>query len=914
MKYLKYIELDGRSFIGTKLSPDDQRGTLEFWVKPGMNPWGDGGQAGNGQYAVFAGSENGKGDRWAIQTAVLTEEFVGENCGTYTNGITYFSPEWYHIVVENGELSVYQVGPMGDEDLVGQEQFDPATTSLPNVCIGTLNKEDTDFYDAPCCGVLFGKIIVNGDELLPAEDDEGTQTSEPGTIGWFDETNGVFYENSGDGSFIAGPYVSTGLEFSPASLSVGSAQTTQAISVTNTDGHFYSVASAPNWVNATALPPYDLNVTINENASGNTARSGDIQVEDSDDGTYYTIPVSQSAGAPIPVPPVTPGKPVYIGGEECYDLRIGNELVYSAYLGTELVYLRLMNNEIPLSFRILSAGTINWQYEETQGWNPRSIEYKLNNGNWTSITATTAGTEINVSAGDNISFRGGEQFYRYSTFSGSTAYFNAYGNIMSLIDPNNFANLTTLTGGQYTHQYAFEGLLQGTNVVSAKELVLPATALTQYCYQRMFQYCTSLTDTPELPATDLDSYCYGAMFMGCDKITTAPALPATTLADFCYEWMFQGCTGLTSSPTLSASTIENGSYMGMFRNCSNINYIECYATSFVSAATSLWVDGVASAGTFVRDSASTWSVGIDGIPTGWDVVPPLPVPPTPSYDEMPLTFEILSAGTIVWKATSDTAYKTIEYSLNNGVWTTITSNTGSSAPSINVAVGDKIQFRGDNNNYGINYYNESSFNGSTAYFNAYGNLLSLINSTGFTGVTSLSTQYVFKRLFKYTNVCDASNIVIPTTNIPGYGLYETFAECTNLVKAPDLPATNLASTCYNSMFYNCSNLINGPSSLPATNTYANCYDRMFYNCSKLENAPEILCSSMVIRSCREMFYGCSSLSYIKCLATNISATDCTLNWVNGVAATGTFVKDPNMTSWSTGTSGIPSGWQVVDDA
>ena len=304
MKSLEYIELDGRSFIGTKLSPDDPGLTLEFWVKPGVFPWGDGGMVGNGQYAVFAGSENGKGDRWAIQTAVLMEEFVGENCGTYTIGITYYSPEWYHIVVENGELSVYQVGPMGDEDLVGQEQFDPATTSLPNVFIGTLNKEDTDFYDAPCCGVLFGRIIVNGDELLPAEDDEGTQTGEPGTIGWFDETNGVFYTNGGDGSFFAGPYVSSGLEFSPASLSVGSAQTTQTISVTNPDGHNYSVMSAPNWVNATALPPYDLSVTINENASGNTARSDNIQVEDSYDGAYYTIPVSQSAGAPIPVPVV----------------------------------------------------------------------------------------------------------------------------------------------------------------------------------------------------------------------------------------------------------------------------------------------------------------------------------------------------------------------------------------------------------------------------------------------------------------------------------------------------------------------------------------------------------------------------------------------------------------------------------
>jgi hypothetical protein len=61
-----------------------------------------------------------------------------------------------------------------------------------------------------------------------------------------------------------------------------------------------------------------------------------------------------------------------------------------------------------------------------------------------------------------------------------------------------------------------------------------------------------------------------------------------------------------------------------------------------------------------------------------------------------------------------------------------------------------------------------------------------------------------------------------------------------------------------------------------------------------------------------MFYGCTSLNHIVCLATNISASNCTTDWVNGVASTGTFVKDHNMTSWTTGNSGIPTGWAVED--
>ena len=61
-----------------------------------------------------------------------------------------------------------------------------------------------------------------------------------------------------------------------------------------------------------------------------------------------------------------------------------------------------------------------------------------------------------------------------------------------------------------------------------------------------------------------------------------------------------------------------------------------------------------------------------------------------------------------------------------------------------------------------------------------------------------------------------------------------------------------------------------------------------------------------------MFDGCTNLNYIKCLATNISASYCTRYWVVGVASTGTFVKNPNMTSWPTGNSGIPTRWKVQD--
>jgi hypothetical protein len=112
-----------------------------------------------------------------------------------------------------------------------------------------------------------------------------------------------------------------------------------------------------------------------------------------------------------------------------------------------------------------------------------------------------------------------------------------------------------------------------------------------------------------------------------------------------------------------------------------------------------------------------------------------------------------------------------------------------------------------------------------------------------------------------------------------------FYECSSLTATPELPATELAYSCYGAMFYECSSLTTAPE-LPATELADSCYD--------------------------SMFSGCTNLNYIKCLATNMTAEKHTYKWVDGVPNTGTFVKNPAAVNWSTGTSGIPEGWSVID--
>ena len=149
---------------------------------------------------------------------------------------------------------------------------------------------------------------------------------------------------------------------------------------------------------------------------------------------------------------------------------------------------------------------------------------------------------------------------------------------------------------------------------------------------------------------------------------------------------------------------------------------------------------------------------------------------------------------------------------------------------------------------------------------------------------------------------------------------QMFYGCKSLEKAPDLPALTLFNQCYASMFYNCTALTKVPVKLPALTLASNCYNAMFYGCTSLEKAPELPALTANVSNCyKQMFYGCTKLNYVKCLATKRNSS--TYQWLEGVAATGTFIKNPSMGTVTTDTNdkwilnnskGIPSGWTIED--
>ena len=230
------------------------------------------------------------------------------------------------------------------------------------------------------------------------------------------------------------------------------------------------------------------------------------------------------------------------------------------------------------------------------------------------------------------------------------------------------------------------------------------------------------------------------------------------------------------------------------------------------------------------------------------------VPPPPVTVNDYLTFEIISGtGYIFWKCTNNNFRKTIEYEINeSGDWYTLTSSTGSEY--VEVSAGDKVKVRGNLTGTGYeNYY--SYFSVYDVNFKLRGNIMSLIDSTGFATATTIPSYSLQKLFENNTGLTDASDVLIPATSIDYVSMQYMFRGCTSLVKAPYFYEVALGGS-----------------------------------------------------SCRGMFSGCTSLNYIKCLATT-AGEGYTTDWVQGVASTGTFVKNPN-TTWVTGVNGIPSGWTV----
>jgi len=507
-------------------------------------------------------------------------------------------------------------------------------------------------------------------------------------------------------------------------------------------------------------------------------------------------------------------------------------------------------------------------------------------------------------------------------------------------------NLPATTLAAHCYSSMFYGCIR---LLEAPEL--PAMSLASHCYDGMFAQCSNLTKAPVLPAKTLEYACYKNMFNGCKNLTKAPALPATVLANDCYSAMFFCCTNLSQAPVLPAKTLTESCYGCMFYECNSLNQITMLATD-ISADYCLdnWTEGVASTGTFIKaEEMELLSSGSNGIPSGWTVKNY-----GESIDNTPyLTFTADAAQTL----TMSKAVETLEYSVGNGEWKSLETNTvefggelgnlrlrGKSSIGTATTANDnayatirfgndvKVSCNGDVRTL-VDYENYSTVNTSNARFCYLFYNCSQLTSAPSLPATTLTTQ-CYKYMFRgCTSLMNAPELPatkmysecyggmfwgcitltktpkLPATQLAGWCYYYMFYGCIGLTEAPALPAKDLKEYCYHSMFEGCTNLIVAPQ-LPATTLTEYCYAYMFHGCISLTTAPTLSAATLVEGCYWNMFSDCSKLNKITMLAMDVSASYCLNNWTGDVASTGTFIKTKAMESLPTGINGIPEGWII----
>ena len=430
------------------------------------------------------------------------------------------------------------------------------------------------------------------------------------------------------------------------------------VEVSSVDGETIYTEQAATFANQQAIVKF----TLQDAANSSAISASELVVELA--GATYTITPAAAASELFVALPACSAQDIALTATVGTDTYTYEKTGVSFANGQYYPITVKMNKHInylgtPLTLEATSNGRITIT-------NPKSgMKYSKNGGAKVSLGTST--TNINVVAGDKLQFYGnGTSINNYNGTrigygtTAATDYTTAthiiYGNVMSLVDENNYDTNTTLLTNQ-----VFQNLFSTNEFLTdISNLKLPATTLTSQCYRNMFSYCANLTTIPAdllpatnlaaacydnmffnsglqtipeglLPTTTLADNCYYAMFSYCANLTTIPAdlLPATTLAAGCYRSMFDNCSSLTTSPVLPAPTLVIYCYAYMFRKCTNLKTITCLATNVSNSNCVLsWMSEASSTGTFYKASgmsADTWRnssiVGLSGVvPSGWTIV------------------------------------------------------------------------------------------------------------------------------------------------------------------------------------------------------------------------------------------------------------------------------------------------------
>lgn len=625
--------------------------------------------------------------------------------------------------------------------------------------------------------------------------------------------------------------------------------------------------------------------------------------------------------------------------------------------------------DTPLTIKNIGSGDLTFElniYNALQNGNPPThvsaeIEYSLDEGETWHDYLWSDCNNINFKEGDKliippsgtIQLRGDNDTLTYLDYgviddeytmflSGSDA--SAYGNLLSVLDKKMEKTVIPHAAFyEFFRGYAPNGtgLIEGTSTLKdVSGLRIPATTIEDFGLSYLLG--PSVTNLPQLSA---DSVGYRGMrcYAWNNLLTKADLnLPATIVSGQAYSRIIYNNTNLSSvfltmpsAYTIAGSDAFIQAFLGDSKLAQvSVNW-DTWPTYNGAVATTNWLNGASSEASPANFGAFYCPSGLvipsrdaSGVPELWTICPrdTRPLIIETREDNATVRLDMLNYGSSV-QYVPQLSGVTLEYSTDSGeTWSDYHWSSSGYGGEVKLKhAGDTVMFRGDNARFGIVVYNgvtlsyEWGFNFKVdKQFNVRGNLMSLLNKNGMSPYSFMVPAGTFNYLFyNCSTLIDSSDLTLMTElrSIAPWAYHALFCGCSSMTATvPKINCGQLVDTRgFNNMFQNCTALTSIP--YPNATTIGNSAYSSYVRGTGITSyeipgdVPQIIGDN----PWNGFFRQCSSLSSVTVHWTTwptYNETVATSNWLNGVAAGGTFHCPASLTIPSRDTSGVPEGWTI----
>ena len=254
-------------------------------------------------------------------------------------------------------------------------------------------------------------------------------------------------------------------------------------------------------------------------------------------------------------------------------------------LSDRVYYLSIADTDVYIGNTFQRAGWANirpFANTPVQPDDSRTVLYQYHEPEYLCFTANTANSTVQLTKTWSPTVVSLETSTDWNTWADYTIWdtitlSNIWDKVYMRNKSETATGFSTYVNNNY-YRFVMSGSISGSWDVNYLLCKNSTDTLSDYCFNRLFYWCTSLTTPPKLTATTLAQRCYNSMFYSC-ALTSIPQLIALSYPDYACVAMFGSCVNIKLSttqtweyqtpyriPTEWTGTVGNSSLLNMFQN------------------------------------------------------------------------------------------------------------------------------------------------------------------------------------------------------------------------------------------------------------------------------------------------------------------------------------------------------------